>query len=427
MMMIIFLPVSFMLVFPPFERYNTKRFLPHPAKKVKYMNQSIKKQFPTLINNPDIVYLDSAATSLTPQAIIDATSTYYTHFNANIHRAGHTLANKATAAYEEARAKVATFINAPENKNITFTNGTTHSLNLLANGLKHIVKKGDNIVISKLEHHANYLPWQQLANETEAELRVTNSSEIISNIDKNTKIVAIIHISNVTGEILPIKNICHKAKEVGAISIIDGAQAVGHRTIDVQTIGCDAYAFSGHKMYGPTGIGALYTTTNLQKILQPYHLGGGMVDKVGDSTSTWQSAPHKFEAGTPNIAGTIGLAAAIDFINNIGLETIQNHDQELMTYLNEQLQTIPEIKILNPNNTSSVLSLTVQEIHPNDLATILNEQGIATRAGYHCAQPLMKQLGITGTLRVSLGIHNTKDDIDTFITALKKSIEILSK
>jgi len=400
------------------------------------MKKNIREQFKIFGNNPNLVYLDNGATTLTPDRVVKKMNEYYFDYNANIHRGGHHLGVRATESYEGVRVKVAGFINVDSKKEIIFTSGTTHGLNILAFGLRSKISKSDNIVLTRLEHHANLLPWQRLSRETGAELRFIelNDFEIDmdsakSVIDENTKVVSIAHISNVTGTLVPVEKLCQMAKEVGAISIIDGAQSVGHRKIDVQKIGCDAFVFSAHKMYGPTGVGVLWAKEELLNTMEPYMLGGGMIDEANYNNFTAAQLPNKFEAGTPNISGVIGLGEAIGFVES---EIDFEYENKLVDYAVAELLKIStsggkNLRLIGPvNNTSSVVSFVIKAIHHYDLATLLDEQGIAVRVGHHCAEPLMGYLGIGGTVRISFGVYNDKDDVNKLIDSLDKSIKMIS-
>jgi cysteine desulfurase/selenocysteine lyase len=398
------------------------------------MNLSIiKNHFPIFKNHPKLVYLDNASTAQTPQIVLDAMSEHYTTNRANIHRGIYNLSTEATKKYEEARNKIAEFINA-EPDEIIFTSGTTHGLNLLAYSLQF--SKGDNIVLTRLEHHANLIPWQTVAKCTGAELRfieLTPEHEIDLQsakklIDKNTKLVSFTALSNTLGTKVNVETIVHHAKKVNAITIVDAAQLVSHQPIDVKKLDCDFLVFSGHKMYGPTGIGVLYGKKDLLEKLDPFFYGGDMVNEVSNETATWADVPQKFEGGTPNIAAAIGLGAAVDFIQEIEWETIQKNERELVEYLFSKLPKFVNIIGSNLNSErSGIISFTIDGVHPHDIAEILNRHNIAIRAGHHCTMPLMKHLGISGTARVSLGLYNTKEDIDKLIIALEEVKNIFKK
>ncbi len=402
------------------------------------LTNKIREQFPILkeeVNGKPVVYLDSAATSQKPQAVIDAVSHYYETSNANVHRGVHTLGNLATDAYEGARDKVRAFINANEAAEIIFTRGTTTSLNLVAQSYGMMnVEEGDEIVISYMEHHSNIIPWQQVAKAKKATLKyieLTEDGEITldavkAQVTDKTKIVSVAYASNVLGTINPVKEIAEIAHAHGAIMVVDAAQAAPHLKIDVQNINCDFLAFSGHKMCAPTGIGVLYGKRALLDAMEPVEFGGEMIDFVGLHDSTWKELPWKFEGGTPIIAGAVGLGAAIDYLEEIGLDNIARHEQELVAYAIERMQEIEGIELygpLDPARRAGLITFNLQEVHPHDLATVLDMNGIAIRAGHHCAQPLMKWLEQSATARASFYLYNTKEDIDQFVEGLKMAKE----
>lgn len=402
------------------------------------LTNKIREQFPILkeeVNGKPVVYLDSAATSQKPQAVIDAVSHYYETSNANVHRGVHTLGNLATDAYEGARDKVRAFINANEAAEIIFTRGTTTSLNLVAQSYGMMnVEEGDEIVISYMEHHSNIIPWQQVAKAKKATLKyieLTEDGEITleavkAQVTDKTKIVSVAYASNVLGTINPVKEIAEIAHAHGAVMVVDAAQAAPHLKIDVQNINCDFLAFSGHKMCAPTGIGVLYGKRALLDAMEPVEFGGEMIDFVGLHDSTWKELPWKFEGGTPIIAGAVGLGAAIDYLEEIGLDKIAHHEQELVAYAIERMQEIEGIELygpLDPTRRAGLITFNLQEVHPHDLATVLDMNGIAIRAGHHCAQPLMKWLEQSATARASFYLYNTKEDIDQFVEGLKMAKE----
>jgi cysteine desulfurase/selenocysteine lyase len=400
--------------------------------------KSIREDFPILnrkVNGKPLVYLDNAATSQTPQQVIDVIVDYYSNFNANIHRGVHTLSQEATDAYENARRTIQSHFNAKHPHEIIFTSGTTHSINMIANGFASLLKKGDEIIVSALEHHSNIVPWQMLCEKTGATLKVipmnSEGELIISEYDmllnENTKLVFVNHISNALGTINPIENIIAKAHDVGAAVLIDGAQACPHLKPDVQKLNVDFYVCSAHKICGPTGIGMLYGKEEWLQKLPPYQGGGEMIAEVSFDKTTYADLPHKFEAGTPNVCGGIAFGAAIDYMNTIGFETIAQYEGELLEYATKELLYIDGLKIYGTSaNKTSVISFNVGNIHPYDLGTLLDKMGIAVRTGHHCAQPIMDFYKIPGTVRASFMFYNTKEEIDLFISALKKSIMMLS-
>ncbi|EDJ9853814.1 cysteine desulfurase [Listeria monocytogenes] len=400
--------------------------------------QKIRADFPILaqeINEKPLAYLDNAATSQKPKQVIEALTHYYEFDNANVHRGVHTLAARATDAYESARGKVAKFIHAREVAEIIFTRGTTSAINLVVNSYAEAnIEAGDEIVISYLEHHSNLIPWQQLAKRKGAVLKYIELEEdgTISveqakkTIGEKTKIVALAHVSNVLGTITPIKEIAAIAHQFGAVILVDGAQAVPHMEVDVVDLDADFYAFSGHKMMAPTGIGALYGKRELLDAMEPTEFGGEMIDFVELYDSTWKELPWKFEAGTPIIGGAIALGAAIDYLAEVGLANIHAHEQALASYAIEEMSKIEGITIYGPKDASKrcgLVTFNLEGAHPHDIATILDEDGIAIRAGHHCAQPLMKWLDVSSTARASFYIYNTKEEIDALIDGLKLTKE----
>ncbi|EAH2449230.1 cysteine desulfurase [Listeria monocytogenes] len=400
--------------------------------------QKIRADFPILaqeINEKPLAYLDNAATSQKPKQVIEALTHYYEFDNANVHRGVHTLAARATDAYESARGKVAKFIHAREVAEIIFTRGTTSAINLVVDSYAEAnIEAGDEIVISYLEHHSNLIPWQQLAKRKGAVLKYIELEEdgTISveqakkTIGEKTKIVALAHVSNVLGTITPIKEIAAIAHQFGAVILVDGAQAVPHMEVDVVDLDADFYAFSGHKMMAPTGIGALYGKRELLDAMEPTEFGGEMIDFVELYDSTWKELPWKFEAGTPIIGGAIALGAAIDYLAEVGLENIQAHEQALASYAIEEMSKIEGITIYGPKDVSKrcgLVTFNLEGAHPHDIATILDEDGVAIRAGHHCAQPLMKWLDVSSTARASFYIYNTKEEIDALIDGLKLTKE----
>ncbi|WP_172373105.1 cysteine desulfurase [Sporosarcina jiandibaonis] len=398
------------------------------------LNIDIRKHFPILeqeINGHPLVYLDSAATSQKPQQVIDAISNYYEKDNSNVHRGVHTLGNQATEAYEGARDKVRDFINAKSREEIIFTRGTTTSINIVAQSYGRAnVGEGDEIVITHMEHHSNIIPWQQLAREKGAVLKFIDLEadgtitleKVREVVTERTKIVSIMHVSNVLGTVNPIKEITEIAHENGAIMVVDGAQAAPHMKVDVQHLDCDFYAFSGHKMVGPTGIGVLYGKKELLNKMEPVEFGGEMIDFVGLYESTWKELPWKFEGGTPIIAGAVGLGAAIDYLEEIGLDNVEKHEQHLAEYAMNRMSEVEGITIygpLEPEKRASLITFNLNDVHPHDLATVLDMHGIAVRAGHHCCQPLMKWLDVSATARASFYIYNTEEDVDRLVDGLR--------
>ena len=386
----------------------------------------IKKDFPIFFDS-DLVYLDNAATTQKPQSVLDEVDSLYRDANANVHRALYSLGSEATKRFENSREKVAKYIGANSEKEIVFTSGTTESINLLARSIGNTLKPGDEILISEMEHHSNIVPWQMTAQRTGATLKYLSIKETgeldISNPEKyftsNTKIISLTHMSNVLGTINPIKELSAKAHQVGAIMIVDGAQGASHLPMDVQDLGCDFYAFSGHKMLGPTGIGVLWGKTEHLEEMDPFMGGGEMIDTVTMESSTWNDIPYKFEAGTPNFAQAVGLGAAIDYLQNIGMDNIAAHEQMLIEYALGKLNQIDGLRIHgSAKDRGGVISFNIDGIHSHDLAQFLNEDNIAIRVGHHCAQPLLKTLGETATARMSFYIYNDESDVDKFCKSL---------
>lgn len=400
--------------------------------------QKIRADFPILsqtVNGKPLVYFDNGATSQKPQIVIDAEVKYYQEINANIHRGVHTLSQLATDAYEISRGKVKDHINAKHAHEVLFTSGTTHGINLVTNGFASILKPGDEVMVSSLEHHSNIVPWQMLCEKTGATLKVIPMNEngelILEEFDKllseKTKVVTVNHISNALGIINPIKYIIDKAHAVGSAVLIDGAQAVPHLKPNVQELDCDFYAFSGHKMCGPTGTGILYGKEEWLNKLPPYQGGGEMIKEVTFEKTTYADLPHKFEAGTPNIAGGIVLGTAIDYLNSIGFENIQEYEHELLEYATKRLLEIEGLRIYGTGkNKASVVSFNIDGIHPYDIGSIIDKLGIAVRTGHHCAQPIMNFFCIPGTIRASFSFYNTKEEIDQMVEAVKKAQTMLS-
>ncbi len=398
----------------------------------------IRKDFPILsrkVNGKPLIYFDSGATSQKPQQIIDAITEYYRNENANIHRGVHTLSQEITAKYEAARATVQRHLHAKHSHEIIFTSGTTESINLVASCFgKKFISKGDEIIVSEMEHHSNILPWQQLCEEKGAVLKVipiSHTGELLIDeykklLNSKTKIVAVTHVSNTLGTINPINEITRLAHEKNIPVLVDGAQAVPHLEVNVPDLDADFYCFSGHKVYGPTGIGILYGKEEWLKRLPNYQTGGGTIKSVDFEKTEYADLPLRFEAGTPNIEGVIGLAAALDYLNSIGLSTLSAYEHELMLYAHEKLIRINNLKIIgNAKAKAGVLSFVIDGMHPYDIGMILDKQGIAVRTGHHCNQPLMKRFGIPGTVRVSLAMYNTKDEMDALIEGLNKAVKML--
>lgn len=400
--------------------------------------KEIKKLFPILdqhVNGNPLVYLDSAATSQKPIQVIEKLDDYYRRYNSNVHRGVHTLGTIATDEYEGARDKVRAFLNANDTAEIIFTRGTTTALNLVAQsyGNEH-VQEGDEIVITPMEHHSNIIPWQQLAKRKNATLKyiplqadgTVSIHDVENTITEKTKIVSVMHVSNVLGTVNPIKEIAAIAHRNGAVMAVDGAQSAPHIQVDVQDLDCDFFAFSGHKMGGPTGIGALYGKRALLENMEPVEFGGEMIDFVGLYDSTWKELPWKFEGGTPIIAGAIGMGVAIDFITDLGFNEIEQHEKELVDYSFERLADLSDLTIFGPRQRAGVVTFQLGDVHPHDVATVLDAEGIAVRAGHHCAQPLMKWLNVVATARASYYVYNTKEDVDALANGLVKAKEYFS-
>jgi cysteine desulfurase/selenocysteine lyase len=400
--------------------------------------QAIRKQFPILhqqVNGKPLVYLDNAATSQKPQSVINALTAYYEGYNANIHRGAHYLAAKATDIYEQTRHKIAQFLNAPSSDEIIFTRGTTEGINLVAGTFgRKMIQKGDEIIISAMEHHSNIVPWQMLCEEKEAVLKVipiTENGELILEeyeklLSEKTKLVSIVHISNALGTINPIKEMIQKAHKVGAKVLVDGAQGAVHLDIDVQDLDCDFYAFSGHKVYAPTGIGALYGKRTILEAIPPYHGGGEMIKEVTFEKTTYNDLPFKFEAGTPNIADVIAFGTALDFVADLGKNNIAAHEQQLLEYGTQKIQEIEGLRIIGTaKHKASVISFVFDDIHHSDVGTLLDNQGVAVRTGHHCTQPLMKRLGLSGTTRASFAVYNTFEEIDALVAGLQKVVKMM--
>ncbi|MGH7617173.1 MAG: cysteine desulfurase [Gemmatimonadaceae bacterium] len=394
-----------------------------------------RSDFPLLANFPDLHYLDSAATTQKPRAVLDAMTQYYSHDNANPHRGAYTLSARATERYHEARERIARFVGVRDSARLIFTRGTTESLNLAAAAWGRAnVRGGDEIIVTGLEHHANFVPWQQLASDAGARLRIcritpdgrVDLDELWTLVNSRTKVVAFAHVSNALGTINPIDEIAAIARKVGATVVVDGAQAAPHFALDIDSLDVDFYAFSGHKMLGPMGCGVLVGKRALLETMPPYQTGGDMIEFVGDERTTWNVLPHKFEAGTPNVADAIGLAAACDYLDSLGMDAVRDHERQLMVLASERLLAVPGVRVFGPpaHERSGVLSFTVGDIHPHDLATILDETGVCVRAGHHCAQPLMRRLDVPSTARASFYVYNTESDIDALVAGVERAREL---
>ncbi|HEL1951152.1 TPA: cysteine desulfurase [Streptococcus suis] len=401
--------------------------------------ERIRKDFSILdqvVNDEPLVYLDNAATTQKPQQVLDVLADYYQRDNANVHRGVHTLSERATARYEAARQKVADFIQAKSSKEILFTRGTTTGLNWVAQFAKEILQPDQEVIISVQEHHSNIIPWQQACQQTGAKLRYVTLKDgeldmdhLRSLLSSKTKFVSLAHVSNVLGGVVPIGEIAELVHQVGAYLVVDGAQSVPHMAVNVQELDVDFYAFSGHKMLGPTGIGVLYGKEELLNLMSPVEFGGEMIDFVYEQSATWKELPWKFEAGTPNIAGAIGLGAAIDYLTEIGMDAIQAHEAELVDYVFPKLQAIPGLTIYGSQDLSKrtgVIAFNLDDLHPHDVATALDYEGVAVRAGHHCAQPLLRYLQVPATVRASFYIYNTKADCDKLVEAIIKTKEFFN-
>ncbi|MEC9298019.1 MAG: cysteine desulfurase [Gemmatimonadota bacterium] len=410
-----------------------------PTTSPRLDRMALRAQFPALaqeVGGHPLVYLDNAATSQKPQSVLDTLAAYYEDDNANVHRGIHELSRRATTAFEGARVKLAKFIGAPDSAELVWTRGTTEAINLVASSWgMDTLGDGDEILLSSLEHHSNIVPWQLVASRTGARLRYIEMDEqgrlildyLPEILTDRTRMVAVSHISNALGTVNPIREIVDQAKQVGALVLVDGAQAVPHRRVDVQELGCDFYAFSGHKMCGPTGSGGLWARRSLLESMPPYQGGGEMIRMVERDMSTWAEIPHKFEAGTPNIAGAIALGAAADFLDEVGFDAIAEHERELLSYALERLDDMGGINVYGPTDLderSGVISFTMGDAHPHDISTILDSRGIAIRAGHHCAQLVMQHFGISATARASFYLYNSTDDVDRLIEGLASVKEI---
>jgi cysteine desulfurase / selenocysteine lyase len=395
--------------------------------------EKIRRDFPILnerVHGKPLVYLDSANTSQKPQVVLDAMDDYYRHANANIHRATHLLSERATALYEGARAKAAAFINAPDPRNIVLTKGTTDGINLVAQSYgRSMLRAGDEIIISWLEHHSNIVPWQLLCEQVGAVLRVVPIDDLgeidldhyAAALSPRTKLVAISHVSNALGTVNPIPTVIEQAHARGAVVLVDGAQAVPHFRVDVQSLDCDFYVFSSHKMYGPTGVGVLYGRGDLLEAMPPYQGGGDMIASVTFEKTLYNVVPYRFEAGTPNIGGVVGFGTAVDYLMAIDREAALAHEDDVLEYASERVREIPGARIIGQaRHKTGVLSFLLEGVHPHDAGTILDNEGVAVRTGQHCAQPIMDRYGITATIRASLGIYNTREEIDVLVRALER-------
>ena len=395
------------------------------------MNRTDFPILETVVNGSPLVYLDNAATTQKPRQVIDAVASYYLTSNANVHRAAHGLADRATQAFEGARTSVQRFVNAAHREEIIFTSGTTAGLNLVAHSHREKLRSGDLILITELEHHSNIVPWQMLAAATGAELvaaAVTEQGEIDiddyhAKLERRPVIVALGHVSNALGTVHPLKSLTEAARASGAIVVVDGAQALAHLPVDVQDLDCDFYAGSSHKMYGPTGIGLLYGKLALLEELPPWQGGGEMIEHVTIQHSTYNALPYRFEAGTPNIAGAVGFGAAIEYLEQQSWEEIQTHEAALLDITLSQLRQMPEVTLVGePANRVGAISFLVANSHPHDIGTLLDQQGVAVRTGHHCAMPLMQRFGVPGTVRASFSLYNSTDDVDRFVTSLRKAL-----
>ena len=398
----------------------------------------IRNDFPILnakVRGKELVYLDNGATAQKPTVVIDAINTYYKDYNSNIHRGVHHLSQVATTAYEEAREKLRGFINSPKLEEVIFTKGTTESINIVASCFgRNSLNKGDEVIISAMEHHSNIVPWQMICDEREAVLKVipiNNNGELLMDeykklLSDKTKLVAVIHISNTLGTINPVKEIIDLAHQKGALVLLDGAQAVPHIKVDVQDLGCDFYAFSGHKMFGPTGVGILYGKSEYLNDMPPYQGGGDMIKEVTFEKTTYNCLPHKFEAGTPNIVGGIGLGVAVDYMQEVGIDLIHTREEELLAYATEKIVQVEGVRIIGEaERKASVLSFVIDGLHPFDIGTLLDQLGVAVRTGHHCTQPLMSFFEIPGTIRASFAFYNTKEEVDKLISGLERALSML--
>ena len=399
-----------------------------------------RADFPALsqnVNGHPLVYLDSAASSQQPAIVIDTIAEYQRHDHANVHRGVHTLSHRATEAYEGARDRIRAFVNAASRREVVYTSGTTESINLVAQSFcRPTLKRGDKILITHLEHHSNIVPWQLVCEQTGAELLVAPIDQrgqveldtLIAQLDENVRMLAVAHVSNALGTVLPVPDIIREARSRGIPVLLDGAQAVPHMPVDVQSLDCDFYAFSGHKMFGPTGMGVLYGKEAHLEKMPPYQGGGDMILEVRFDGTTYNDLPYKFEAGTPNISGAVGLGAAVDYLQSLGMDRIAEYESELLAYLTGQLQTVDGIRLIGTaKQKASVQSFLLDDIHPHDLGTVLDRQGVAVRTGHHCAMPVMDFYGIAGTARASLALYNNRQDVDALVDSLGRAKEIFSR
>ncbi len=403
-----------------------------------YDVEGVRADFPILhqeVNGHPLVYLDNGATSQKPRAVIDAIGSYYLHDNSNVHRGVHTLAARATESFEQARTRAQTFLNAESSKEIIFVRGTTEAINLVARGCAApLLNTGDEVLITEMEHHSNIVPWQMICKEQGAQLRVLPIDErgelMLEKFDElagaRTRILALTHVSNALGTINPVAELIARARDKGIVTVIDGAQAAPHMNIDVQALGCDFYAFSGHKVYGPTGIGVLYGRMPLLREMQPYEGGGEMIRKVSFEETLYAEPPHKFEAGTPNIAGAVGLAAALEYVDTLGLDRIARHEQALLEYATRSVKALDGIRLIGTARAKAgILTFIIDGVHAHDVGTIMDHEGVAIRAGHHCAMPVMKKYGVAATTRASFGLYNTLQEVDALVAGLRKVKEIM--
>lgn len=404
------------------------------------LTEKIERDFPVLQEEPHgerLVYLDSAATSLTPEPVLDAVNSFYRSYNANVHRGIHALSEKATRAYESARDKVAEFLGT-DSSSLSFTKSTTESINFVARSWgESNISSGDEILLTEMEHHSNIVPWQLLTERRGGELRYISTtdqgtldlSELEQKINSSTKILALTHVSNVLGTVNPIEDIVARAREISddITIVVDGAQAVPHIPVDLESLNVDFYAFSGHKMLGPTGVGGLYIHPDIVEDVPPFLGGGEMIKQVQKHAASWKNPPHKYEAGTPNIAQAIGMGRAAEYLQEIGMEVVREKEEDLVNQAYERLDEIEDVNVYGPSNRSGVISFTMSQVHPHDIATIVDRQGVALRAGHHCAQPLMEKLGVSATARASFSFYNRPEDVEDLVSALEQVRELFSR